>query len=94
MPLILRRRSFGKAEVEVVDSVGSEACNLPAAIDRLQQAVRRLEAALREHERVAAEQASRVEQMQLEAEALRALQHTLAHRLDAAIARLKEAIGD
>ena len=76
------------------DSVGSEPRNLPTAIDRLKRAVRHLEAALGEHERAAAEQASRVEEMQREAEALRALQHTLAHRLDAAIARLKEAIGD
>ncbi|MGZ8995999.1 MAG: hypothetical protein ACXW3P_05820 [Rhodospirillales bacterium] len=76
------------------DTVGSEACNVPTAIDRLKRAVRRLEAALAEHERAAAEQASRVEGMQREAAALRALQHTLAHRLDAAIARLKEAIGD
>ena len=76
------------------DSIGPEACNVPTAIDRLERAVRRLEAALAEHERAAAEQASGVEAMQREAEALRALQHTLAHRLDAAIARLKEAIGD
>lgn len=76
------------------DSIGPEACNVPTAIDRLTRAVRRLETALGEHERAAAEQASRVEVMQREAEALRALQHTLAHRLDAAIARLKEAIGD
>lgn len=76
------------------DSIGSEACNVPTAIDRLKRAVRRLEAALGDYERAAAEQASRAEQMQREADALRALQHTLAHRLDAAISRLKETIGD
>jgi predicted transcriptional regulator len=90
----LRRRSFGSAEVDVSDPIDSEACDVPTVIDRLSRAVEHLEAALAERERVASEESRRVQEMRREVEALRALQHTVAHRLDAAIARLKETIED
>ena len=41
-----------------------------------------------------AEATTRMQTMRAEAEGLRALQQTVAVRLDAAIARLKDAIGD
>jgi hypothetical protein len=91
---MLRRRAFGGAEVDVSVPIASEAWDVPAAIDRLKRAVQYLEAVLVEHERAAHEQAGRLEEMRREAEALRALQHAVANRLDAAIARLKETIGD
>lgn len=76
------------------DSITSEAWNVSAAVDRLKRAVQTLERVLVEHQRAAHEQAGRLQEMRREADALRALQHTVGNRLDAAIARLKETIGD
>lgn len=76
------------------ESITSEACNVSAAVDRLKRAVQTLELVLIDHQRAAHEQAGRLREMRREAEALRALQHTLASRLDGAIARLKETIED
>ena len=73
------------------DQAEPGARDVSAAIDRLHRAVQHLEAALATHERTMAEATTR---MQTEAEGLRALQQTVAVRLDAAIARLKDAIGD
>jgi hypothetical protein len=81
-------------EVDVSDQAKSGACDVPTAIDRLSRAVQHLEAALAARERAVAEEAIRMQTMRAEAEALRALQQTVAVRLDAAIARLKDAIGD
>jgi hypothetical protein len=78
----------------VSDQAKSGACDVPTAIDRLSRAVQHLEAALAARERAVAEEAIRMQTMRAEAEALRALQQTVAVRLDAAIARLKDAIGD
>ena len=75
------------------DPAASEA-NVPAAVDALTRAIEHLEAAVVERERTTREEARRLEEMRREAEALRALQHKVAQRLDAAIARLKETIGD
>ncbi len=69
-------------------------CEVPTAIERLNRAVQHLEAALAARDRTMAEEATRMQTMRAETEALRALQQTLAVRLDAAIARLKDAIGD
>ena len=69
-------------------------CDVSAAIDRLHRAVRHLEAVLAMHERTMAEATTRMQNMRAEAEGLRNLQQTVAVRLDAAIARLKDAIGD
>ena len=90
----MRRRAFGSAEVDVSDPIASEAWDVPAAIDRLKRAVQHLEAVLVEHERAAHEQAERLQEMRRETEALRAVQNAVAKRLDAAIAHLKETIGD
>jgi hypothetical protein len=78
----------------VSDEAKSEACDVPAAIDRLNQAVRHLEVAFAARERARVQEASRIESLRAEADALRTLQQTVAARLDAAIARLKDAIGD
>jgi hypothetical protein len=78
----------------VSDQAKSGACDVPTAIDRLSRAVQHLEAALAARERAMAEEAVRMRTMRAEAQALRALQQTVAVRLDAAIARLKDAIGD
>jgi outer membrane murein-binding lipoprotein Lpp len=91
---MLRRRVSGGVEVDVSDSIAFEAWDLSAAIDRLRRAVQHLEAVLVEHEQAAHEQAQRLHEMRREAEALRALQNTVANHLDAAIARLKETIGN
>ena len=76
------------------DQAEPGACEVSAAIDRLNRAVQHLEAALATNERTMAEEATRMQTMRAEAEALRALQQTVAVRLDAAIARLRDAIGD
>ena len=76
------------------ESITFEASNVSAAVDRLKRAVQALELALADHQRAAHEQAGRLQEMRREAEALRALQHTVTSHLDAAIARLKETIGD
>ena len=63
------------------------------ALDRLERAVSHLEAAEAAQRRRAAEAAEEMAVMRREAEALHALQNTLASRLDEAIERLKAAIG-
>lgn len=91
---MLRGRSILHSEVDVSDQAEPGACDVSAAIDRLNRAVQHLEAALATHERTMAEATTRMQNMRAEAEGLRALQQTVAVRLDAAIARLKDAIGD
>ena len=76
------------------DQPKSEACDVPSAIDRLNRAVHHLEVALASRERARVQEASWMESMRAEADALRSLQQTVAARLDAAIARLKDAIGE
>jgi hypothetical protein len=93
-PYPCARRDVRRPEVDVTDQAKSEACDVPAAIDRLNRAVSQLEAALAARERAMAEEATRMHSVRAEADALRTLQQTVATRLDAAIARLKEAIGD
>jgi hypothetical protein len=78
----------------VSDQAKPGACDVPAAVDRLNRAVKHLETALAAREREMAEEAIRMHTMRTEAEALRALQQAIAVRLDAAIARLEDAIGD
>jgi hypothetical protein len=93
-PYLAARGDARQPEVDVSDQPKSEACDVPAAIDRLNRAVRHLEVALAARERATAEEARRMQSMRAEADALRTLQQTVAARLDAAIARLKDAIGD
>jgi hypothetical protein len=83
-PYLAARGDARQPEVDVSDQPKSEACDVPAAIDRLNRAVRHLEVALAARERATAEEARRMQ----------TLQQTVAARLDAAIARLKDAIGD
>ncbi|MBK8177167.1 MAG: DUF4164 family protein [Rhodospirillales bacterium] len=67
---------------------------LRGGLDRLSRAVDRLEGAIAERERAAGNDAARMRSLQAEAAAMRAMQRTLAEHLDAAIARLKTAIGE
>lgn len=76
----------------------SEAAHPPSggaagALRRLERAVCGLEAAADVIARRSAEDGELSSGMHAEAEALRSLQHLLADRLDAAIARLKSGIG-
>lgn len=63
-------------------------------MERLQRAVHRLEVVVANWEEAASADAARMRNMHAEAQALRSLQENVAVRLDAAIARLKGAIGD
>lgn len=76
------------------DPISSERWGVSAGIDALTRAVEHLETAFAHRERAASEEAGRLQEMRQEAEALRALHQAIAQRLDAAIANLKESLGD